>query len=161
MKKLLLLFSLKLVLILAVGCSNTNNNASTETDANEDTQNQDVAAYPEKDIEIYIPYSPGGDTDFSVRAMAEFFEKEWGVNISVMNEAGGRDAVATEFVANAEPDSDKRYYNQQALFIVIDTEQLDVSIDDLTPIGSFAGVGQKIEKKSDEGLDDLSDLVEL
>jgi len=160
MKKLLLLFSLKLVLILAVGCSNTNNNASTETDANEDTQNQDVAAYPEKDIEIYIPYSPGGDTDFSVRAMAEFFEKEWGVNISVINQTGGGGAVATESVASAEPDGYKLFYNQQALFIGIATEQLDVSLDDLTPIGYFAEVGQTFATKSDKGWDDLSDFVE-
>jgi tripartite-type tricarboxylate transporter receptor subunit TctC len=60
--------------------------------------------YPNKPIELIVPFAPGGDTDLISRVWADAIEKELGVPLVVINKAGGSGVVASTYVANAKPD---------------------------------------------------------
>ena len=53
-----------------------------------------LADYPEKAIEVLIPASPGGDTDTTVRAIAQSLTEILGQPVVVTNMPGGAGTVA-------------------------------------------------------------------
>ncbi|MDB4443832.1 tripartite tricarboxylate transporter substrate binding protein [bacterium] len=61
-------------------------------------------AWPEKPITLYIPYSAGGSTDSSARALAVGMEKALGQQIVLINKTGGTGTVALGVLAGAKPD---------------------------------------------------------
>ena len=62
------------------------------------------AAYPEKPINVIVPWSAGGDSDLTTRIWADAIEKELGVPVVVINKTGGGGVVGTSFVARAKAD---------------------------------------------------------
>src|SRR5690606_33655218 len=63
-----------------------------------------VAAYPEKPIQIVMPYTPGGATDLTIRLMQPALEKELGQSLIVEYKPGAGGAIATSQVGRAKPD---------------------------------------------------------
>ena len=63
-----------------------------------------LAAYPEKPINVIVPYGAGGDSDLTTRIWADAVEEELGVPVVVINKAGGGGVVGTSFVANSKKD---------------------------------------------------------
>lgn len=55
-----------------------------------------MAAWPTKQLNVVIPFSPGGTTDRIVRAMGPFLEKELGVPVVMVNRKGGGGVVGTK-----------------------------------------------------------------
>ena len=90
MKKLV---ALALALIMALGLA-----ACGSAGSNEDTK------WPEKNIDLIVPFAPGGAMDRSARLTAKYLEKELGVTISVKNVEGGNNWVGYGQVLNAKGD---------------------------------------------------------
>ncbi len=63
-----------------------------------------LAAYPEKPINVIVPWGAGGDSDLTTRIWADAVEKELGVPVVVINKTGGGGVVGTSFVARAKND---------------------------------------------------------
>ncbi len=63
-----------------------------------------LAEYPDKPIQVIVPYSAGGDSDLTTRVWADAMEKQLGVPVVVINKTGGGGIVGTTYVANAKPD---------------------------------------------------------
>lgn len=63
-----------------------------------------LAAYPDKPINVIVPYAAGGDSDLSTRVWADAVEKILGSPVVVINKAGGGGVIGTAFVANAPKD---------------------------------------------------------
>lgn len=63
-----------------------------------------LAAYPEKPINVIVPWGAGGDSDLTTRIWADAVEKELGVPVVVVNKPGGGGIVGTSFVARAKKD---------------------------------------------------------
>jgi len=62
-------------------------------------------AYPARQIEYIVPYSPGGGVDLVARATADYLSQEWGQPIVVVNKPGGGGAVGAEYaLKQAQPD---------------------------------------------------------
>jgi len=62
------------------------------------------AAWPEKPITLYIPFSAGGSMDASVRALAPGMEKVLGRPLVLINKTGGAGTVALAVLAGMKPD---------------------------------------------------------
>ena len=60
--------------------------------------------FPVKEVQIVIPYAPGGATDLVFRALAASAQKYLGKAVVVVNRAGGGGAVGFTEVAQAKPD---------------------------------------------------------
>ena len=61
------------------GQSSTTTDSSAKTEATETTEEADTAdtastdtSWPEKSINIIVPFSAGGDTDYNARTMAQY-----------------------------------------------------------------------------------------
>ncbi|WP_432474617.1 Bug family tripartite tricarboxylate transporter substrate binding protein [Amphritea sp. HPY] len=63
-----------------------------------------LAEYPEKPIQVIVPWGAGGDSDLTTRIWADAVEKELGVPVVVINKTGGGGVVGTSFVARAKND---------------------------------------------------------
>jgi tripartite-type tricarboxylate transporter receptor subunit TctC len=62
------------------------------------------ADYPEKPIQLIVPWSAGGGTDAVARQFANGLQEELGRTINVVNRTGGAGVVGHTVMANAEPD---------------------------------------------------------
>jgi tripartite-type tricarboxylate transporter receptor subunit TctC len=60
--------------------------------------------FPAKEVQIIIPYAPGGATDLVFRALAASAQKYLGQAVVVVNRAGGGGAVGFTEAAQAKPD---------------------------------------------------------
>jgi tripartite-type tricarboxylate transporter receptor subunit TctC len=61
-------------------------------------------AYPEKQIRMVIPFSPGGTTDLLARAVGQHMQEAWGQVVVADNRAGANGVVAGDIVAKAAGD---------------------------------------------------------
>ncbi len=62
------------------------------------------AEYPQKPINVIVPWGAGGDSDLTTRVWADAMEKELGNPVVVINKAGGGGVIGTTFVANSKAD---------------------------------------------------------
>jgi tripartite-type tricarboxylate transporter receptor subunit TctC len=63
-----------------------------------------LAAYPEKEITLIIPWAAGGGTDLIGRIIAELMEKDLGKSVVVVNKVGAGGLVGFKEIASAKPD---------------------------------------------------------
>ena len=63
-----------------------------------------AAEFPTKEVQILIPYAPGGATDLVFRALAATTSKSLGKAVVVVNKPGGGGAVGFTEAAQARPD---------------------------------------------------------
>lgn len=82
--------------LFVVGCSSDNNSETKE----------DASNFPEKPIEMIIPYDPGGATDRTARILADSVSNFLPNNESVVveNKAGGGSTVGLTSLFNADND---------------------------------------------------------
>lgn len=60
--------------------------------------------FPTRPIEMVVPFTPGGATDLTQRALAKAAEAHLGQPIAVVNKPAGGGAVAMQEIAKANPD---------------------------------------------------------
>lgn len=104
MKKLL---SLALATVMALGlvsCGNSSSGGNSATSGSAASGSASGADWPTKSINIVVPWSAGGDTDFHARTLGQYLEKELGVSVTVVNTTGGGGSVASTEVKNSDPD---------------------------------------------------------
>ena len=53
------------------------------------TANAALADYPQRPINVIVPWSAGGDSDLTTRIWADAVEEELGVPVVVINKTGG------------------------------------------------------------------------
>jgi tripartite-type tricarboxylate transporter receptor subunit TctC len=61
-------------------------------------------AYPDKPVQLVVPYTPGGQTDVLGRLIAAKLGEKWNTPVIVENRPGGGATIGTAHVANSAPD---------------------------------------------------------
>lgn len=60
--------------------------------------------YPVRPIRLIVPYPPGGSTDPTGRALAQWFTEKWGQTVVVDNRGGAGSTIGHALGAQAQPD---------------------------------------------------------
>ncbi len=63
-----------------------------------------AAAYPQRPIEMVVPWGAGGGTDAVGRIIGSLLEKDLGQPVNVVNRVGGSGVVGHSAIATAKPD---------------------------------------------------------
>ncbi|MEB5481863.1 tripartite tricarboxylate transporter substrate binding protein [Shouchella clausii] len=137
--------------ILLVACSNHDETAVTQAA---------IDTYPKQTIELYVPASPGGQSDAGARVLARHISKYLDSDIVIVNQDTAGGALAFENVYRAKADGYKLLYYHQALHTSYAVGQYDYSALEMTPIGTFAGINQVFVTRADAPWDSLEELVE-
>lgn len=67
-------------------------------------EKQAVSKYPQKAIQLVVPYAPGGATDIIYRLVADHLKAELGQSVAVVNMSGASATTGSRFVKDAKPD---------------------------------------------------------
>ena len=76
-------------------------------------------AYPNKNINMTVPYGAGGTTDLTARALANAMGKDLGVTINIVNTAGAGGSAGTLNVQNAKVDGYSLLANGMLAFVTM------------------------------------------
>ena len=60
--------------------------------------------YPEKPINIIVPFAPGGSTDILARVLGQKMTENWGQPVIIETRPGAATMIGTQAAAKAEPD---------------------------------------------------------
>lgn len=94
-------------------------------------------AFPDRPIQIVVPYSAGGGTDLSMRLLAESMQRHIpGATVIVRNQPGGGGAIGTSAIIHARPDGYTVGAGAQGpLALLPHLGSTDYTIDDIEFIG--------------------------
>ena len=85
------------------------------------------AAWPERAIQIIVPFGAGGDTDYNARQYAKYLQPILGVSLVVVNVDGGGGSVGARRVKDSAPDGNTVLFFQDALHVNTATKISDFS----------------------------------
>ena len=95
--------------------------------------------FPQKPIQLIVPYGAGGLTDIAARAVGERMGKILGSSVLVVNKAGAVTSIGAGFVAAAAPDGHTVLINMTGGAVVTPMimPNLPYKMSDLKPIGKM------------------------
>ncbi|WP_022872409.1 Bug family tripartite tricarboxylate transporter substrate binding protein [Nesterenkonia alba] len=141
--------------LLATACDN----GGAEAGGDED--------FPTQDIEMVIPYPPGGGSDVLFRLMAEYASEELDVTITPSNVEGASATVGSRQVMEADPDGYTILGSHQVVAAAYHNNIVDYGFDAFEPIAlgtitpHLPSVSTQFAEENDiEDLQDFLDYVE-
>lgn len=63
-----------------------------------------LPAYPDRTIELIVPFPPGGPADIVARPLADGLSRKLGQPVVIINKSGASGTIGAAFVAKAKPD---------------------------------------------------------
>lgn len=94
-----------------------------------------LAQFPQRPIELVIPFDAGGGADIEGRLLAEEMGKALGVPVVPVNKPGAGGAVAYTYVRNASPDGYTISWNSTSLLTMSNLGNVDFMHDAMDHIG--------------------------
>jgi len=169
-KKGLAIF-LTLIMLMLSACGNSTDGAdstkgsettpSSEASKEADASADDGIAWPEKTIQVTVPYNAGGDTDIYCRTTLKYLEKVLGQTMIVINTSGAGGMNAAHSVMDSKADGYSILMRHTAQLITEATGMADLSY---TEDMDIAGTAIKdntytLVVRKDSGFKTLDDVV--
>jgi len=118
--------------------------------------------YPSREIELVVPFPPGGPADTSARIIAPKMASILGVPVIIVNKPGGGGAIGSAYVAKAKPDgyTVNAPPNPPLTIIPILQKDLPYQVTDFVPVGSYAADASVIAARPGAPFKTLEELVD-
>lgn len=123
--------------------------------------NAAVAApkFPKKQIQIVVPYAPGGASDTVARIYGKELEKEIGKPVVIVNRTGASGAVGLESVKNSKPDGYTMSYMPVESTMISALGLSDISSDDFSFVCRIMTIPAAITVAKDAPWNTLDDFL--
>lgn len=119
--------------------------------------------FPSKNIEMVIPYPPGGGSDVLFRLMATYASEELPVTITPTNVEGASATVGSRQVKDADPDGYTILASHQVVAAAYHNEIVDYGFDAFEPIALGTTTPHlpsiSAEFAQEHGIEDLQDFL--
>jgi tripartite-type tricarboxylate transporter receptor subunit TctC len=117
--------------------------------------------YPNKPIQVIIPFPAGGPVDLMGRIIGEKMAEYLGQQVVIVNKPGGGTAVAWGYVAGSKPDGYTLFGYPAMLLVVtpLTMPTLPLKMTDFIPIGRMVNFNFIIVVNKDLPVKTLQDLV--
>lgn len=119
-----------------------------------------LAQYPDRPIELIIPWSAGGGTDATGRIIATMLEEKLGQPITVNNRTGGGGIVGHDAIRTATPDGYTLGIITTELSMYKAVGSADMTYDDFTLIGLFNADPSAVFVRADSPYQTMEELAE-
>lgn len=123
-------------------------------------EEKDDLDWPTRNIQIIVPYNPGGATDITSRALAPHIADYLGVEVTVVNMAGGNTVIATQYVKDTEADGYTMACTGTEITCIYAMGQSELSYRDFDVIGMAVAVPNAIVVKADSPYNTPEKLIE-
>jgi tripartite-type tricarboxylate transporter receptor subunit TctC len=118
--------------------------------------------FPSGPISLVVGQEAGGSTDLVARAVAGGAQDAFGVSMPVENRPGANGAIATQQVANQEPDGQRLVLLNASLITItslVVPEEEAVTLDDLDIIMGLSRDDYIMVANADTGYETIEDIV--
>ncbi len=124
------------------------------------TQAVDAAPkFPRKQIQIVVPYAPGGASDVVARIYGKELEKELGKPVVIVNKTGASGAVGLESVKNSRPDGYTMSYMPVESTMISALGLSDISSNDFSFVCRVMTIPAAITVKADAPWNTLEEFI--
>jgi len=121
------------------------------------------AAYPERSVQLVVPYTAGGAADVMARVLAKELETRLGQPFVVVNKPGGGTAVGALATINAAPDGYTIFLSSNSTYSINPAIMSKLSYDPVKqfePIAAVGGLALALLTKADSPFNSVKDVVE-
>lgn len=116
--------------------------------------------FPERPINLIVPFNAGGGTDLLVRGFAPYFAEAVGGDVFVSNMAGGSGTVAASALQGQRPDGHQMgYFSVTIATIQPQIRNVPYGVDSWTPICSVAASPTMLFVNIDSPFQTMEDVV--
>lgn len=118
-----------------------------------------AANFPRKQIQIVVPYAPGGASDTVARIYGKELENQLGKPVVIVNRTGASGAVGLESVKNSKPDGYTMAYMPVESTMISALGLSDISSDDFTFVCRTMTIPAAITVHKDAAWNTLDDFL--
>ena len=119
-----------------------------------------AADYPEKPIELIVPFAAGGGTDALARAFSAAAQKHLPNGIIVMNRAGASGSIGWQYMMNAKPDGYTLAVVTVEMVILPHLNLFNATYHDVTPIAQLNADPASVIVRSDSPYNTVEEFIE-
>ncbi len=122
-----------------------------------------LAAYPERNVTVVVPFPPGGPNDIIGRLVGQILSDAFGSQAIVENRPGAGGALGVSTTARAEPDGYTLVLPSGVSFVTqpLLQRQSPYRVEDLRPVSNVTGGPSILAVRKDFEAKSVKDLVAL
>lgn len=118
-----------------------------------------AAGYPDRPIELVVPFQAGGGTDAVARAFAKASQKHFPKGVVVLNKAGASGSIGWQHMINAKPDGYTLAVVTVEMVILPHLNLFNRTYEDVTPIAQLNADPASLVVRSDSPIHSVEDLI--
>ena len=119
-------------------------------------------AYPEKTIQVIVPFNAGSTTDTQARFILPYLEKELGVSMAVVNNGGASGVIGTTDFLTKQADGYSVLFSLPTPTLYKPAAgETEYTVEDLTPISKVSSASMYLIVKNDSPYEKAEDLLQF
>jgi len=121
-----------------------------------------TSAYPNRDIRLIVPFSPGGESDGFARLISNAIREHnlLDVSLYIENKGGAGATIGSREVRDADPDGYTMLILHEAMMTAQVSGKADYGPDAFTPVAASGKISMVIAVSEESSFQSLGDLME-
>lgn len=125
-------------------------------------QPANAQSYPDRTVEIVVPFAPGGTLDLSTRFLADKWAEFLGKPVVVLNKPGAGSALGARYVTNAAPDGYTLFAGSESPLIIarLLLKDIEYNLDSFSYLFGYGKGAIYLTVKSDARWKSLREFID-